>query len=148
MRVTFYHQVRADGGRRTGLAIGDSRGIENFVANADPDEFDPTLRWYVQVNWDVADPPRTQTAARAWYTENLRELRGILEAVADELRAGIDGDLMPWTRKLPSSAGEATVAMSAQRRYDGAAVASGIREALIRDVDRLATEESVACVAG
>lgn len=34
MGVTFYHQVRADGGRRTGLSIDGSAAIENFVEPA------------------------------------------------------------------------------------------------------------------
>lgn len=148
MRVTFYHQVRTDGGRRTGLSINDSRGIENFVDCPDPEEFDPALRWYIDVSWEVPEPPRTQREARVWYAQHLAELRGVLEAVAETLRAGIDGDLVPWVLDLPGPTGNVRVTMSAQRRYDGAHVAQGIRAALASDVDGLAREESLACAAG
>ena len=55
---------------------------------------------------------------------------------------------MPWSAKMPSGGGEVTVALSAQRRCDGATIAEGIRAALTGDVDALAGEGSVACAAG
>ena len=149
MDVTFYHQVRADGGRRTGMEVDQSRGIEEFVPCDDPDASDPTLRWYVDVTWDVPEPPATQEEARAWYAAHLPDVRGVLESAAGELAAGFDSaGMMPWVRRLPTALGEARVAVAAQRRYDGATVAQGIHAALARDVDPLARKEVAACAAG
>ena len=147
MRVTFYHSVRADGGHRTGLDINDSKGLERYTECPDPDESDPVLRWYVDVTWDVADPPRSQEEARAWYAARLPELRRVLMETADRLRAGVDKewDLARFT--VPTADGDATVAVSAQRHFDGVGVAAGIRAALATEVDALAVEE-VACATG
>ncbi len=148
MDVTFYHQVRADGGRRTGLSVGDDRGIERFVEPADPDNYDPALRWYVDVTWDVTDPPATQTEARAWLAAKLPELRSVLETTADELSAGIDGDWSTRVNEIATALGTARVSVSAQRRYDGAVVADCIRAALAEDLDALAAEDVAACATG
>ena len=130
MGVTFYHQVRADGGRRTGVSINGSAAVEHFVDPADPDDFDPALRWYVDLTWELADGPRTQKAARAWYAARLPEIRQALTGIAETLEAGIDGGLVTWTGTVPTTNGPARAAVAAQRRVDGATVAQGIRSAL------------------
>ena len=146
MGVTFYHQVRADGGRRTGVAINGSAGVEYFFDPAVEDDFDPALRWYVDLTWELLDPPRTQRATRAWYATKLLEIRQILAEVAHSLEAGIDGGLQPWVSTVPTPGGPVRVAVAAQRRVDGATVAQGIRAALEGDVDALSKAGELACV--
>lgn len=146
MGVTFYHQVRADGGRRTGVSIDGSAGVEYFVDPADPDDFDPALRWYVDLTWELPDAPRNQRATRAWYATKLLEIREVLAEVAEVLRAGVDGDLGPWTATISTASGPVRVAVSAQRRIDGVTVAQGIRSALNGDVDALSKAGELSCV--
>ena len=146
MGVTFYHQVRADGGRRTGVSVDGSAGVEYFVDPAGPDDFDPALRWYVDLTWELPDAPRTKRATRAWYAAKLLEIRQVLAEVAEVLRAGVDGDLGPWTSTFPTASGPVRVAVSAQRRIDGTTVAQGIRAALEGDVNALSGVGEAACV--
>ena len=81
----------------------------------------------------------------AWYSARLPEIREVLAGVADTLRAGVDGDLVPWTDTVPTANGSVRVAVSAQRRIDGATVAQGIRSALDRDVNPLAATKEAEC---
>jgi hypothetical protein len=148
MGVTFYHQVRADGGRRTGVSIDGSAGVEYFFDPAGPDDFDPALRWYVDLTWELPDAPRTQRAARAWYATKLLEIREVLAWVAQSLEAGIDCGLQAWVTTAPAASGPVRVAVAAQRRVDGVTVAQGIRSALEGDVDALTQAGDLACVHG
>jgi hypothetical protein len=63
--LTFYHQVRADGGVRTGIETDGAEILHSFTPGGEED--DPALLWYVDVECEGANLPRDGLAARDWF---------------------------------------------------------------------------------
>ena len=130
--ITFFHQERADGGRRTGLYVGDERAFERFVAG-DGEEFDPALRWYIEVICPVKTPPKTQTAAGVWLAKHCGAIRGSIEKASEHLEVGLDSEWAPWSITVQTPSGKFEVKVTAQRRYEAAHIGIRLNEFLLRD---------------
>ena len=134
MSVTFYINERQDGGRRTGLYVGELRALERFVAGGR--DYDAALLWFLDAVWD-APTPADRDAARRWHRAMLPELKVLLADAAEQLRAGVDIDSGPAKLTFPTSAGLARVNVSCVRRLGWAGVADGIRRAVADDIDHV-----------
>ena len=132
--VTFYHTEREDNGRRTGLAVNGftADGMETVVPGQD-DDFDPAIRWYVDVLCPVDDPPRNPMSLAIWFKVNGERIRVVLEEAAERFRAGIDQVGSPMSFEKDSADGPIRVSVSAQRRYDARHVGEGIQKLLDTD---------------
>jgi hypothetical protein len=129
--VTFYHTERADGGRRTGLSVDNQRAVENFVPG--DEDFNPTIRWFIDVACPVSAPPETREDAAAWLLAHQTAIRGALADAAERLSAGLDTPA-PWTYQVSNDDGQPIrVSVSAQRRHDGTEIGRNIRRMLKRD---------------
>jgi hypothetical protein len=111
--VTFYHQERVDGGRRSGLYADGVAILHGFVPGEI--EHDPALAWYVDVTLDTPTPP-TRANAQAWLNQRWGEYRAVLTDAANELSCGIDIDTIPWEFQRQSPDGPIRVSVSAMRR--------------------------------
>jgi hypothetical protein len=113
--MTFYHQERADGGRRTGLDVDGEAVLHSFAPGND-EESDPTLLWYVDVRISDAAPPTSHEEAAAWLARHADEIQAALSAAAGELGCGIDVDLLPWQFEYRAASEPILVSVSAMRR--------------------------------
>jgi hypothetical protein len=124
--VRFYYQERADGGRRSGLYVDGSPLLGVFLAGAD--DPDPKLLWYIDLVWETDTPPADQDEARAWLADRAADIRTLLQGAADELRGGIDVDLVPWSWEGATSHGPVRVSVSAMWRFAAVDVGRRVRE--------------------
>jgi hypothetical protein len=123
--VQFFHQVRFDGGRRSGVTVDGHTVMHGFVTGNEQ-EYDPALEWYADVTLASGEPP-TDVTARAWLeTDGGGVIRQALRAAADRLECGIDSG-MPWEAEFPAPAGPARVSVSAVRRLTGREVGTRLR---------------------
>lgn len=136
--VTFFHNERADDALRTGLYVDDARAFERFVPGGD--EYDPSLRWYVDVGVPVAEAPETQTAAAEWLAEHADSLRVALDVAAERLHAGIDSDGGPWSFDVDTPDGTTRVTVSAQRRASAKHLGERLRELIDRHLPAFQNE--------
>lgn len=114
--VTFYHQERADGGRRTGVTVDGDSVAHGFLTGSE--EYDPSLVWYVDVTVQTTSPPSRETAL-VWLERHTPEIRLALLETAGLLELGIDANSMPaeFGRK------GIRVTVSAMRRLVGRQIA-------------------------
>jgi hypothetical protein len=132
--VTFYHTEREDNGRRTGLAVNGfiPEGMETFVPG-DDDDFNPAIRWYVDVRCPVEKAPKSVRNLRVWFQEHADRIQAALEEVALRLEAGLDQVGSPWSFEMDSPMGSVHVSVSAQRRYEAQHISESIRRVLKSD---------------
>jgi hypothetical protein len=123
--VTFYHQERVDGGRRSGVHVEGDMVLQGFVPGSE--EYDPVLEWYVDVTVPTATLP-TETSVRDWLVEEGSAIREALIAAADKLECGIDNNAMPWEIVLQGSAGPSRVSVAAIRRFTGRNIGEKLRQ--------------------
>ena len=114
--VTFYHQERIDGGRRSGLNVDGTSVLTGFVPGSV--DRDPALAWYVDVTLVTANPP-THTSAFHWLNNHAHEIHQSLTEAAVALSVGIDVDSMPAEFGRPGIEGPIRVTVSAMRRLTG-----------------------------
>ena len=114
--VTFYHQVRVDGGRRSGISVDGLSILHGFIPG--DEEYDPALEWYVDVTLVTARPP-SEANALAWLIAHAVEFRQVLKEDADLLSTGIDANSMPAEFARPGAEGPIRVTVSAMRRLIG-----------------------------
>jgi hypothetical protein len=130
-RLTFYHQVRFDGGRRTGISVGDdATSLHFFQPGAEEEEtYDPRLLWYVDVRCDGDILPSEPQAARDWFLANETYFVAAMGKVADTIAIGVDSDIWPYQCELaaPPDRCHAEVAVQAVRRLTGREIADNIR---------------------
>lgn len=134
MDVTFSVGERRDGGRWAELSVGGERGLERVLTAVPFEDRDPALLWYVDVRWDVADPPRTQAAAADWYSAHRPAVEVALAQMADVLAVGLDIDEAPVIYPLDTPAGPARAYVSALKRLGPGRVAASLREAMALDL--------------
>jgi hypothetical protein len=121
--VKFYHQERADGGRRTGVTVDGDTVAHGFLPGHD--EYDPALLWYVDVTLQTPNPP-TRTNALAWLQSRTPEIRLALSNTASLLELGIDMNSMPAEFGHNGAEGPIRVTVSAMRRLIGRQIAQKI----------------------
>jgi hypothetical protein len=132
--VTFYHQERLDGGRRSGLNVDGSSILHGFVPGGT--DRDPALAWFADVALETQSPP-SQATALVWLDQHSRELKDALTAAAEQLTCGIDVDSMPWETELPGSAGAIRVSVSAMRRLTARHVGEELKQLASMDWSEL-----------
>src|SRR5437763_1814329 len=91
--VTFYHQERVDGGRRSGLHVDGQTILHGFIPGGT--DRDPALAWYVDVTMDTQTPP-DHASALGWLRQHWGAIRAALTEAANQLTCGIDVDTTPW----------------------------------------------------
>ena len=70
-KLTFYHQARFDGGRRTGISLDDdATSLHFFETGAAEEDYDPRLLWYVDLRCEGNAIPGEPQAARDWFLDN------------------------------------------------------------------------------
>lgn len=130
-KLTFYHQVRVDGGERTGIDADDTELLHFFQPGASEEEHDPRLLWYVDVRCEGDRLPGDASGARDWFLQNqpffVQELTRIAE---EELDVGFDAENRPYQREVGGAPDGARVliVVSAVRRLVGREVADHVRQ--------------------
>ena len=128
-KLTFYHQARADGGKRTGIESDRDTLLHHFAPGHE--EHDPALLWYVDLRCEGEGLPDTPEGARDWFVRNTDYFVAQLRAMAnDGLSAGFDPDLMPLERHLADAPDgvHVTVVVSAVRRLLARDIGPRLRE--------------------
>jgi len=102
--ITFYEQMRQDGGLRIGVDVDGEPILGEFVG---PDaDGNPALTWYVDVRCAGKRLPTDAESARQWLLDRSPIIRGALQGVADELRVGLDFGVEPLIRPAAASVDE------------------------------------------
>lgn len=112
--VTFYHQERVDGGRRSGVFVEGTAVLQGFIPG-DVDQEDSALAWYVDVTLDTPTPP-TRTNALPWLERRWARLRAALREAGQLLSCGLDVDTIPWAFQHTGPDGPLRVSVSAMQR--------------------------------
>ena len=99
--ITFFRQVRKDGGIRTGVDLGQDTVLSRFDAGAA--ERDPALVWYVDVRAEGASLPATIEGARQWIVGHESTIRDKLLSMAEVYPAGVDSSEGPMASETTST---------------------------------------------
>lgn len=129
-KLTFYHQVRFDGGRRTGVSVDDDADSLHHFEPSDEGEHDPRLLWYVDVRCEGDSLPTQPRQAQAWFVEHGCFFTEGLRQAAASIEVGLDAELWPYRQFLqdaPNGA-QCEVVVQAVRRLAGRDVARHVRE--------------------
>jgi len=126
--VTFFRQQRVDGGIRTGIDYEGCTLLESFAQGSDED--DPALLWFVDVKLEgPVIPSRSPNHLRQWLIDLAAKLQPHLDAVAEELSAGVDGE-WPVQRSFSMPAEDLLLTVSATgiRRLQARQIGEKVRE--------------------
>jgi hypothetical protein len=126
--LTFYHQVRTDGGERTGIDNESGPLLHYFQEGSE--EFDPRLLWYVDVRCSGEELPREPRAARDWFLKNSKFFVEHLKQVAANLGPGFDADYLPYQEEIEDApdGARARIVISAARRLVARKIPSELRD--------------------
>ena len=119
-KLTFYQQVRVDGGRRIGVDSDAEELLQCFQDGTS--DTNPTLLWFVDIRCEGDRLPGDGEGARAWFANNRDYFAAGLRNVArEELCVGFDTECYPAQCRLPLGPDNTTVeiVVSAMRRIDG-----------------------------
>lgn len=117
--VTFYRQKRADGGVRTGIDVYDEPCWQRYEAEGD--EHDPTLLWFVELRADGRAVPDDCETVRDWLLTHSKAIKDGLREIARKIEVGLDHDDWPAQFNLPHPPEGVRIKLvvSAIRRVDG-----------------------------
>lgn len=87
-RITFFRQMRVDGGVRTGLMMRGDTVAQRFDEGSEDE--DPSLIWSVDLRCDGDALPDTAVGAKAWLLEHQALIQAGFREFADDLQAGSD----------------------------------------------------------
>lgn len=126
-KLVFFRQARIDGGVRTGVDLGEISLLHDFEPGTDDE--DPSLIWYVDIEFSGDDLPAHPDAARQWLLERAPQVSAALEQLSGELIAGIDFGAWPVRRDVGNGFGgaSAVISCSAVRRVDCREIADHLR---------------------
>lgn len=126
-KLVFFRQARIDGGIRTGVDLDETSLLHDFERGTDED--DPSLIWYVDIEFSGDDLPTHPDAARQWLLQRAPQVAAALEQLADDLAAGIDFGSWPVRRNIANgfAGASATISCSAVRRVDCREIAARLR---------------------
>jgi hypothetical protein len=129
--LIFYEHMRMDGGLRCGLELDGETVLHRFKKGKG--EFDPVLRWFVDVRCQGAKLPDAAEAARQWFLQHADTVHGALRQLAEELRAGMEPDVWPLSWPVPKSPRgvKMVIACSVTKRLDGLEISR-----ILEDVDK------------
>lgn len=127
-KLVFFRQARIDGGVRTGVDLDETSLLHDFERGGDDD--DPSLIWYIDIEFSGDDLPTRPDAARHWLLERAPQVSAALDQLADDLAAGIDFGSWPVRRTIANGFGgaSATISCSAVRRIDCREIADHLIE--------------------
>jgi hypothetical protein len=130
--IAFFHQVRADGGERTGIDVDGQSVLQYF--QPERSDFDPALLWYIDIVCEGENLPEEPDSIREWFLTHAAYFTGLLESICQrDLHAGFDSELRPFQREFsggPEGAG-VRVVVSAVRRLVARQVAERLQEVAI-----------------
>jgi len=92
--LTFYRQVRRDGGVRTGVEIDDETLLGLFEGESE--EPDPVLSWWVVMECSGEPFPDRPEPSRQWLLDHADVFRNALLALGGVLDAGLDIESWPY----------------------------------------------------
>jgi len=125
--ITFCRQARRDGSVRTGIEIDQNTVLARFEQGKS--DTDPALVWYVDVKFRGNGLATTPQVARAWLIRQEKAVTRLLNALADEIPAGIDPSDWPLKRERTLASGiRMVVVCSAVRRVEAAHLAEILRD--------------------
>lgn len=119
-KLTFYRQLRADGGVRTGVKLDEVTVLGSFEeGEADPD---PALIWFVDLRCRGDGLPADPEDARDWLLDQAGIIREGFAACARDHRDGIDPDIYPlvWDKFPSAPEGVRMEIISTAARHDAA----------------------------
>lgn len=93
--LLFYRQARRDGGIRTGVEFRETPIAEVFEEGTG--DFDPVLRWYLDLRCDGDGVPSDPEQAIDWLASLGSVVRTGAFAFAQELLAGLDHDIYTFS---------------------------------------------------
>ncbi len=126
--LSFYRQVREDGGIRTGIELNGTTVFERFESGGD--DYDPALVWYVDIRCESNNLPQAAEEARDWLQRHGKYIRDGLPVLAAKLQAGVDVGSYPLRWQVPNvpEGLRVTVVCSALRRVPGLEIAKVLNE--------------------
>lgn len=142
--ITLFRQARADGGVRTGIGIEGDTVLEHY--QAETDEHDPALLWYLDIRCRGERLPVGPEDARRWLMDHAAYFASRLRSVAQEhLDVGFDAELRPFIQRLDDAPDDAEVEIvaSAVRRLEAREIAGQLTqladefEPTVRQLSRL-----------
>jgi hypothetical protein len=127
--LTFFHQVRVDGGVRRGIMLGMSTVFERFEIGGE--EYDPSLVWSVDLRCTGPSLPSNPDDAKAWLLSHSEIIRDGFLRYAEQLGAGSDPTgiyLLEWSdfNELPPGV-SMKIVCGALRRIDALYLSKRIR---------------------
>jgi hypothetical protein len=126
--LSFYRQKRIDGALRTGIEVETTTVWHRYV-DGDEDA-DPVLIWFVDLRCHGKSLPTDPDAVLAWFLRHTTLIREAFSDLAEELRAGMEPDLLPLQRAVRGAPRgvQMRVVFSAMRRVDGLGMAEVFRD--------------------
>jgi hypothetical protein len=119
-KLTYYRQMRVDGGIRTGIEI-DGDTVASRFEETEGTIIDPALLWYVDVRCEGVAIPRDPSDAWRWLLDNASNFKQALRDAASDLVAGVDTGAWPALipiKKLPAKV-RGVIAFSSMKRISG-----------------------------
>lgn len=137
-KIIFYRQKRRDGGIRTGVEINGNTEL-GLEEGFEGDELDPVLVWWIELRCEAKTLPTDPEEARQWLLEQTPVIRSGFEALAREVRTGIDFNTYPYLWPVPKAPRgvRITVACFAMRRVDGREMADVLADVAAHWRDRI-----------
>ena len=118
-KINFYRQARNDGGIRSGIDVDGEAAFSLYEPGGG--DLDPSLQWYVDIEWSGASLPQEPEGVRALLLAQEPVVRDACAALADRLAVGIDAEAAPFNQifdpQLPGV--QAGIFCSAARRVSG-----------------------------
>jgi hypothetical protein len=99
--ITFYRQVREDGGVRTGVTVDGTTIFERYESSGD--DYDPALTWYVDVRCESAKASRIPERVRQFLLKHAKVIREGLAALAEKFEVGMDFEYIPVKWPIPGA---------------------------------------------
>ena len=126
--VTFYKQVRADGGVRVGIEIDGSIVFHQFDKGTE--EFDHALVWHIDVRCEGKPVPGTPEEARHWLLQVAPIVKKGLHDLATDLEVGLDIEPYPLRRSVAAAPANSTITIvcSAVHRLSGLQIAQELKK--------------------
>jgi hypothetical protein len=116
-KLNFYHQMRGDGGLRSGIDFNDLRVLESYEPGTQPQN--SALLWFIDVRCSAEHLPSEPELIRHWFLDRSEIIRMALRKLAEEISIGIDSG-WPLKRDIAAKDGVLmAVYCSAIRRLTG-----------------------------
>ncbi|MCL2639320.1 MAG: hypothetical protein FWD53_00595 [Phycisphaerales bacterium] len=113
-KITYYEQVRVDGGKRIGIEVNEEPLLGEFhLSKKEPNA---ALLWYVDIDCKGTRLPEDAEEARQWLLDHESAITGVIRKLAKETAVGTDPDVWSAKETLRGQGYTTTVRCSALRR--------------------------------